>query len=1188
MRYYQPIGNGKARTNMGRTGKRRHSLHRTIGSVYLGGNFARESLFLAKANTPPSELFQLFPRIIKTPKRLLPIHGNPSPQKYSELFSIQPAGSPAGPVNEAVWAICRSLLHVDTLSDYIDTRHQFESSILLSKYDSAAKILTDFQDRCGVSLWLAQSWLTLGENAPSEARSRVRREFENAAPQSVAAFMLHYLTRRSESRGAKRFLKDEISAKLAGVDDFFRTYAASRVSDVFVASPKELSANMFFEAQASIIDHYEALIATLQDMATAKVLPRTVIETLERPVAILRRRLNDRRLAPLAMSFGCVVDPDRTDLVASRSRPFELYYQSEYREAAEAAAQFLSETDPTDAAMLTLLARALIRSGSNPPPLSPTHAALCSSLLNALGLTDAAYGEATSIFSNADTHYGQTWARYLRSIVLSCLHQESDASQIDQLRNIVVLDPYISPITLACARQPHVKTYRKILSEHGLYPNTLTAINLLYYGIEPGPDDARISKNRYRAYLGRSAVTSSNVSAALLQLEPLLRDAPDGAKFRALTALSMAMTKAGRRSEALALLIDAHIHNPEVPTALPLDVVIKSLEDSNDWPETIDVPLAFELYNAFSSDSRLAELRFAFEKFQETKSIDNPATLVEYLGSENKERSILYLDRVWTPEVMRHTLLYNGTSEIGEARVAVCRQLAALDPENSTRYLDEIRERVKQQEIAKGTSLLEQSKVYVDIAAIKRSLKAKIGGQYSRYRANTIASNDTSQEIVEHIADALLDRTSTENISLGVALSNVHLVDEIESETDSQFDSIFTEVTHEFLRGDHGLNAYLSTRVRHGVLANTLRKPLADERLINIKNSNGQGYRRNLHWDERLEGNDSTSRDAVAAALEKFSSEFDRIVHELRDERLQITISHGVKDMKQDTKAAFVYRSSNLERRFMQRYAVRSRTMDEFIDVCIDNLWGKTDENLLTVRDLLEKQTKPALMSTVEQLSDAISTLPYSTPVADLRNAIVRAKTQLRLRLDEIFSWFKRSQVYDRQDYQAGLPVDIALNMIRKTAPENSTVPRIDISPYDRSARLPGRTLDGMVDAFYVLISNAIEHSGLEGESLKISVSFDLTPTRYAARIDSSLAPSIPSIEQRSSVESIRSSLNKSDSLKLAQVEGGSGLRKLWRSINSPFYDAPSLDFGFSPSGNFYVEISYNVEIVDENSPHRG
>jgi hypothetical protein len=1169
--------------SMGRVGKRKHSVHRALGAIRFGGKLAQNSLYLLRVNSTPAELFASFGKLISSPRQLEILHGAPFPARYSEMFRELPIGGPLSALKEVIWAIGRCCLYGKELGAYLRVRDAFEAKLLMGAFDEAASVLVTHQEQMGVSLWLVQSWLILGDNAPADRRQFAQEALDGAEPNSIAAFLLHYLARRAESRGPKTFLKDEIKAGLDTSSESFRNYAIARLFDIYAAGPAELAAVLAYEGQGSLIDHYEALIVSLQNMAGAEGLPERVSSALEKPVSVLIKRVADRRLTPVALALGCKVSDGLYASPRSRSEPFEAYFQGNYPAAVGLAAAHLSSVDPTDAAMLTLLARAIVRSHAAVPILPQALEPICKSLIEVLRLGESAYGEATSVFSNVDSHYGQSWALYLRAAVVLCLQQENASPLTSQMRQLAIYDPYVSPLTLACAKPTVRATLRLQLLSAGAYAHTSPAIELLYFGTETLSSQVAITEKRRLSYLGRYHLGVGNAAAAQTVLNELLAVAPAGGRYRVMAGLALAEAVRGNTESALSSLIDAYLDNPEAPTSLPLDLVVAGLTDADNWPDTIDVPIALELYNAYSSDGRLAELRFAFERYQDLYSIRAPADLTERLGEADTGRAILYLDRVWTPEVMRQTLLYDGTDEIEAARIDVCRQLASVDAENASRYLGEIRDRVKQQEIAKGTSLLEQSKVYVDIAAIKRGLKAKIGGQYARYKASSVGRNDPSQAVVERIADAIYDLTVTENVSLSKALSNLHLVDEIETETDSQFDPIFTEVTQEFLRGDHGLNAYLSTRVRHGVLKNTLRKPLADERLITSKDDTGLAYKRNQYWDDRLDGQDSGVVELVAAALARFAADFDAIVHELRDDYLQIVISHGVKDVKQDAKAAFVYRSSNLERRFMQRYAVRSRTIEEFIDVCIDNLWEKTDENLLGVRQFLDHNVRPRFLALFDRLTDDIHGVTYCAPVSDLRNCIARAKTQLRLRLDEISSWFKRSQVYDRQDYQAGLPVDIALNMITKTASASSVVPQLVIAPYDRDILMPGRTLDGMVDAFYVILSNAMDHSGLNGADLEITLAFELTEQRYAVRVESSLGPFVPSEAQTMKVETIRDGLNRTDSRRLAQIEGGSGLRKLWRSINSPFYESPALDFGFSPNRRFFVHMSYDIGGRDED-----
>ncbi|MGU4703713.1 hypothetical protein K6L09_44435, partial [Burkholderia cepacia] len=105
---------------------------------------------------------------------------------------------------------------------------------------------------------------------------------------------------------------------------------------------------------------------------------------------------------------------------------------------------------------------------------------------------------------------------------------------------------------------------------------------------------------------------------------------------------------------------------------------------------------------------------------------------------------------------------------------------------------------MKQQEIAKATNLVEQSKVYVDISAIKKALQIKLGDAYAKYKGAMQALPVQSDNFVEVIAD-LLAEIRGKNESIAKALSHSHiLAGSATNELDVQFASMFSEVTNEF------------------------------------------------------------------------------------------------------------------------------------------------------------------------------------------------------------------------------------------------------------------------------------------------------------------------------------------------------------------------------------------------------
>jgi hypothetical protein len=1167
---------------MAKSRKKTYSIKRAAGEIYGGGANGRLSLYKLKRQYTPVELFSRFPKVILKRQHLDFAYGAPFPETFDGLFTEPALYMPAGTINEIIWGICRSAMFGDELRGFLVLQSAFERSLLLDDHQVAAGYIEEIHSKFGASLWLAQAILSAAESGSprNDLKTHITSAIESLGQNSITGFMLTYLTRRAESRGTKTFLKDEISARLANSDETFKRYAEERITDVTAIGQDAVGTLLLYEAQASLIDHYEMLIVCLRRLAVARNLPQPVIDAVTRPLGLLYKRTSDRRLVPILRTLG-IPAPLNTSSEVSRGNVFEAYSRSDYSLAMTLGAQHLMLEDATDAPVLALMARARVRAGSAAvPAMSPTLEQLCAHLVGVFSGIDSAYGDATYIFSSCDKNYGQTWALYLRCVVSDCLSQDVSLWRNSSLADICVHDVYDSPLALMFARGKAAEELEQELTQSAHYKLTLGSILLILRGA--CDESERISVRKKLSYVGRHQLDRGRFAEAAELLSGHLDEFIPEHSFWILTAIALACAGSNDSDKAANALVEAYIANPRIPTALPLTAVTNCLVKEEDWPQSIEVPIALELYNEFCSNDQISQLRYCFERFQETHQIRKPVDLVAKFDEFSREKAILYLDRVWTPEVMRQTLLYNGSDEIEEARISVCRQLATVDSKESGTYLEEIRERVKRQEIAKGTSLVEQSKVYVDIAAIKKGLKAKIGGQYTRYKTAATGQADAGDDVIANLANVLHDLSVSRKQSIGKILSHLHLLDDSsDTEVDGQFDSIFTEVTNEFLKGDHGLNAYLSTRVRHGTLSNTLRKPVADERLVTTREQAGAGYNRNEFWDSKLWLLQEDQRESVLAALDDFTQGFDDIVNLLKDGYIQIKVTHGVSDSRDNPNALFIYRSSNLERRFMQRFVKTLNSIDDFIDVCIDSLWEKTDANLLGVQKIIEQDVRADFMKTFDKLTDAIAHVPPCQALSDLRNAISKARTNIQLKIKEVSSWFTRRQVYDRQDYIPSLPIDIALNMISKTMPENSVMPNVKKTVSSgESVKMPGRTLDGIVDAFYGVLVNAMKHSGLSGNDLQVEITLNFSESRFVARIESSVASHLPTETDRSKIAQIRDTLEKTDSRHKAQIEGGSGLHKLWRSINSPFYSDPKLNFYFSMEKTFVVEISFSLETI--------
>jgi hypothetical protein len=233
---------------------------------------------------------------------------------------------------------------------------------------------------------------------------------------------------------------------------------------------------------------------------------------------------------------------------------------------------------------------------------------------------------------------------------------------------------------------------------------------------------------------------------------------------------------------------------------------------------------------------------------------------------------------------------------------------------------------------------------------------------------------------------------------------------------------------------------------------------------------------------------------------------------------------------------------------------------------------------LIKVQSVLRNEIREKLLNCFESLTVELQSFPNTPGTRDLLNALARANTNTQTALNTVHSWFKRSEVYDRQDYTVDFPVHIALNMVQKTIPSGSQNLNVRIFSPPENIVAPGRTLDAMVDVFEGLLENAVERSGLSIEELQIEVTIDYSDNSYSASIKNNVASHKPTSEDNDRVMKAKDSLHKSDSRRKAQLEGGSGLHKIWRAINSPIYREPHLDFQFDSDGSFIVNLGYKIE----------
>jgi hypothetical protein len=1134
------------------------------------------SIYSLKAKTDPEHLFSIFPRLPNLAEHLESIYGDPFPRKLSGLFSTPVLGVPTSKVSELMWAICRCVQFGGQLHKFSKLQVKYEESILRDDKVECVRTLDEIEELFGVSTWLIQARLCTAQHWDGFEGARKVEEGYLAELESNQFLQLifWFIKKRIDATAVKDNLEAELKTVTAEYDEVLRNYLHCKILEQVEMPPDSVASMLFHESHSGIIDIYEALVCVLQALVTQNIMPRDVKERFVKSISVLFDKTGDLRLLGVLRAFG-IHKPEHAVVDPVRAKAIEAYNSEDYDSFLPLANEVLDRT-PGDMYIFVLKVKAQVACASEFEESAGVAGYLAPNLRDVFALSDKTYIAAHAILTLARRYYNHSWANYLKSLVMHELQAEGEEFPAYWLRDVILRDQGLSPFSLLIATG---SSRTKLLSDVAFrsnFPKSMRLFSIADSGEDYGTEE--LAEYKLKKVLARFQLSNKNADQALATYQWLYENAPAIDKVKFGGGLAISHLKKKDFSSAAKAAVVSFLDNPDIPTAVPIKEVVDALPAADGWPNCVSIPLILGLHLEFFDTSKLAELRYAFEKFQLENDINVPDDLVIALKDWPESVTIAYLDRIWRPEIMRKTLIYDGTKVIEEARIKACQKLVDLDPVNAKKYLEEIKERVKQQAIAKGMTLVEQSKVYVDIDGIKKVLRTKLGDTYARYKTITPSLPTASEALLESLSHIILESRNAGDSETARILADFRVLSrDTTSETDAQFDALFSEVTNEFLKGGHGLNAYLSTRVRHGTLSSTLRKAVEDERLVTSKEEKRDSYLPNDYWLDNFEvGVSPLNEILIRESLNLFSVEFDDILDHVKDRLLQVRVVNEAGSSGDDRYALFIYNSSRLERKAAQVEDRTVKDIDQFIERCVDSLWEKTDRNLESVQRVFNTSIRDRVSEVFDNLINRIGDLQGLPVHSELVNAIGRARTNTRTRLDIVTSWFKRSEVYDRQDYTVDFPIHIAVNMIKNTMSVASSWDGVDVSVAEGSNLMPGRTLDGMVYVFYGLIENAINHSRMNVCDLNAEVNISFVDGKFCAKFSNSVNMGAVGDEEFSKVEQIRQSIKLKESSRRAQGEGSSGLHKIWLTASGPAHKDPSLEFDWI-EGKFIVEVKFGL-----------
>jgi len=1063
---------------------------------------------------------------------------------------------------------CLGILEVnkEKLCGYLDIENELCINILNSEFSEALDNLDKIDDVAGISLvsmTVRGGILSIADDSDS-INELSKGIDEKSKDNDFFASVAKNIVSRHEDSGF--FMSNSVSFRNQIIRNFdeellhFLLYKLTLKEPLAVYDYEHI---LNIEKNSTILDIYICLISLIE---TLYILDKKITYAVSR----LSNFVSTPLLKNLSHKFG--IDANY-EFIGRDNEYIDLYTKGEYQKVVELFIRddyFLE-----DFQFIEIAAKAATRVGT--PDLNGLKGEIIKSMMS-LMTKDDDYEESLSyLLCLCHCFAPLRWFGQLRLFVETEAKELSE-TQKSNIRELSILhsrlnSPRKLDILSGEAHEKYLSEYKKNIGDSLTLSLWINNHNVL----EPcGQALDDVEKGRFDKYIALHHLSNKDYENAIQILEKLVRTNDILLRDEASKMLIELYLELNNYEKVSEEFVSKCLTNKNLIPYYNPERICDSLKSIITESDNICIPIVFSLHSRYINDKYDSALRFSFESFLSKNDIKEPLQ-GNVLYAKYEEHLVDYfLEYVCTPDTMKLYYHFDSTKKIENCRIEICNHLINKEVSKDL-LIYEVKERTKKLVITNAAKHVENSRIYSDTSVFHSEITTEnILSLYHKYL--DLTENDyTDKEdeiILRDLYSKIIDTEIIEHAHL------MHILKTPFNEKNKCFLSLIRIMRDEFCYGDKGLNNYLSTRIRHGHLPTTLRKSVLDEKLVTKRLAKSQTFRKNEYWLNKFEYKDEREEKKIDRIFSELSSGYEKVISEINDKWIQIfTLDQKIsllvsKQAKSD--GLFNYSISNLESYIMQQKIPIKTEYSEFVKHIVNWLWTRTDINLKSVREQINTKARVELSELLNKLQKNInSAVNDGDALTEFNDSVGRAKASLSANLEQIISWFERSDEGGIDSYEIETAIEIA---------RRSTNVNVDLS-IDKEYKLKGSTLTNFVDCLYIFFENAISKSNINKDEINLKLSIVSDDAQVKLKITNN-CQTLPDVEQSNSALNVyreKYGQSKIEMSKLQQ-EGGTGFFKIWNIINNGLGLLHTLKLGFDDSNTFAVDLTFfNFYKVIEN-----
>ncbi len=1075
--------------------------------------------------------------------------GNPLPKSYSELGKLKElpiiglytdkgltAVELASEFNLVLIGIRQHKFEINLFLKY---KEAYETSLLIGDYENADKQLSKIENEICYSLWSLENRFVLKElsGKASENKEFLSQFNESNDTEGITKYLAHYLSLRAEhSLSINRYFNDlEISLnnlKESDTKEAFQNYYRFKLTFLNHLDFNNYGEIIALDFQHSIIDRYLNITKILTNLlAVSSYLDEEKDKKialkgyLQNRINYLLRKIDDPILYKLKLLSGETLFP-AFDIKKSQDEIKIIdNYTSGLYDVVEKELQKLLLTNPTQFDLYVLYIKSLIYQKKSFNPVGNKKSVqneILNDLFKIISVTTNPDQAALNLLRIANNITSCLLSYGISDFVYFQTQGKKERKLLSRL-SYNIANPIIYDVFNEDAEK---QNFLNMLSEK--FPNSITVeffierLKGLDYLIKY---EKKIPEGKFKVELARKYQEKNDFINASIEWEFLINNYKDTAPIleTAIVNLFQCYLKLEQPNKCIDLFVDSFFYNNHIIDKIEFRELLDKIHSKKfrNVEKGINLPIFYTIVDAGEVETHLA-----YELFNLSLGIEKPSELLSKISEFDQKKFMYFLEFTCSPKVLMHSTFIENSKERLEERLSIANFIREKDTGNKN-IVSEIKNIQNILVIQQGLIDLDESKIYVNEQGIIENELQDFQAIYERFEI--ISGITGNKKFLWLEGGKLTTYSSQENTEM----------EKIEYSNNPVFDiymELFNAVKDKFLNSQFGIVAYLSTRIRHGVLVGELRPIFENHQLITLKEGNSSKYRRNNYWDFVYNNFTQSQKEQIQITLSDFASKIDGVIFDLIKKHLQVYRPEINDD------GWFNYEFDETELWYHSIVAIKSENFQDFVQGIFGVLWHRTDENLELIRENIQNDILNQFNTYFDELERQIIQQLGEQNSEPLRKSIKDCSTEIQTVIQKISRWFKRSEI-KAADFKLSELINIVAEYTSKSSWQKRLLLTREIH-FD--CNLKGTYKTHFADLIRIFLENIIKHSSENAFELKCKISAVLEEENNLKIIIEN------EITDKNSIEALRSIWNGNtpDTDKLLN-EGKSGYHKAFKILTS-------------------------------------